>query len=464
MRRLILIYLLFLSGLSAWNQTISRIEYFFDSDPGYGSATPLSFTPGSSVTATFDLNTAGLSKGFHNLLIRAKNVNGKWSTVSNYPVFVMEPGPGVPIVKMEYFIDTDPGFGLGTDVAITPGTNVPGFFQLNTDGLADGMHYLCVRVKDAEARWSIFTSTMVVVKKEVADISRLEYFVDTDPGFGAATGLPITAGKKISANFSLNTEAYTPGMHFILVRALDSQGSWSTLASYPFVNVLPLASPDIIAMEYFIDLDPGFGLATAVPVTPGANIDAVFTPSIASLTEGTHLLCLRVKNSAGLWSTIQQYVFSRMPAEKSPVVALEYFTEEDPGYGNGHAVPVTPGMDVTATFTPDTLGLPGGKRLMVRVKDGAGNWSIVHDTTINFSSTPRTWTGAVSDDWNLAGNWSPAGVPGWNDDVLIPSSAPWMPYVRTAGLSCREVVVSAGGELHILPGIVLTINGNFKLE
>ena len=35
-----------------------------------------------------------------------------------------------------------------------------------------------------------------------------------------------------------------------------------------------------------------------------------------------------------------------------------------------------------------------------------------------------TWTGAVSSDWNDANNWSPAGIPGVNSDVVIATGAP----------------------------------------
>ena len=34
-----------------------------------------------------------------------------------------------------------------------------------------------------------------------------------------------------------------------------------------------------------------------------------------------------------------------------------------------------------------------------------------------------TWTGAVSSDWDDAGNWSPAGVPGAGSDVTIATRA-----------------------------------------
>jgi hypothetical protein len=195
-------------------------------------------------------------------------------------------------------------------------------------------------------------------------------------------------------------------------------------------------------------------------------VDAVFIPATSTLSAGTHYICVRVKNAAGNWSNLQQYLFSKASPAKSPITWMEYYTDNDPGFGLGNPVGITPGQNVTARFNPDTIGMTLGNRLLVvRVKDAAGNWSIIQDTTFKYSSTPRTWTGAVSDDWNVAGNWSPVGVPGWNDDVLIPETAPFMPVVRDPGLSCREVVVSpGGGELHISPGFVLTVNGSVKLD
>jgi hypothetical protein len=46
-----------------------------------------------------------------------------------------------------------------------------------------------------------------------------------------------------------------------------------------------------------------------------------------------------------------------------------------------------------------------------------------------------------------------------NDIVVIPFSAPLMPVIRTPGLSCYKMVISEGSELHINPGIILTVTG-----
>ena len=62
------------------------------------------------------------------------------------------------------------------------------------------------------------------------------------------------------------------------------------------------------------------------------------------------------------------------------------------------------------------------------------------------------WTGAVSSDWSVAGNWS-GGVPTSGTDVVIPSGTPNTP--STAGVTtpaCRDLTVNAGATLTIASG------------
>ena len=78
--------------------------------------------------------------------------------------------------------------------------------------------------------------------------------------------------------------------------------------------------------------------------------------------------------------------------------------------------------------------------------------------------TAKTWSGAVDEKWHVADNWCPTGVPGAQDDVIIPAAAPMMPEVKVQGLSCNNVTIRQGAALTIIPGIVLTINGLMKIE
>lgn len=76
----------------------------------------------------------------------------------------------------------------------------------------------------------------------------------------------------------------------------------------------------------------------------------------------------------------------------------------------------------------------------------------------------RTWTGAVDEKWNRDGNWSPGGVPGPSDDVIVPASATVMPEVKVSGMTCNNVTVKPGANLIVTPGFILTVNGTITIE
>ena len=49
------------------------------------------------------------------------------------------------------------------------------------------------------------------------DITRLEYFIDTDPGYGSATNIPITPDPSVATSFSMVTSGISYGVHFLFV-------------------------------------------------------------------------------------------------------------------------------------------------------------------------------------------------------------------------------------------------------
>jgi len=73
-------------------------------------------------------------------------------------------------------------------------------------------------------------------------------------------------------------------------------------------------------------------------------------------------------------------------------------------------------------------------------------------------SSQTTWTGDVSANWHTAGNWS-AGVPGTNDDAIIPNVTN-DPVISAAGAVAKSVVVQSDGLLTINTSGTLAINGS----
>ena len=103
--------------------TIEHGEYFYDSDPGFGAGMPIDITAGQEVTVDgLGLSTTGLSQGRHLLGVRYRGTNG-WSTTFLSDFYNIA-GDGGSIATAEYFWDTDPGFGQGTPIALTPGEEV----------------------------------------------------------------------------------------------------------------------------------------------------------------------------------------------------------------------------------------------------------------------------------------------------------------------------------------------------
>jgi hypothetical protein len=74
------------------------------------------------------------------------------------------------------------------------------------------------------------------------------------------------------------------------------------------------------------------------------------------------------------------------------------------------------------------------------------------------------WTGQVDNNWNTAGNWSPNGVPGINDDAGVPadpaSDPDVFPTVPVTGgpFFVDELYVGQNATLTIPNGATLNVN------
>jgi hypothetical protein len=178
---------------------ITRVEYYLDTDPGFGNATPLSITPGTNLPdLNIAINQAALAEGVHRLYVRALNASGHWS-LTNTLLFYKPYGNGIApppppaatnINRVEYYLDTDPGFGNGISMTITPGTNLQDLvIPLNPATLSEGVHRLHIRARNTNGNWSL-NNTLLFYKPygngiapplppAATNITRLEYYLDT---------------------------------------------------------------------------------------------------------------------------------------------------------------------------------------------------------------------------------------------------------------------------------------------
>ena len=309
-KRLLTLLVAFLSVLAVQAQsdktgsaTLVRAEYFYDTDPGYGQATIINnVTEGDNALS---LSVSGLSPGAHTLYVRSQASNGVWSVTQAHPI-LLTGKPASQLVRLEYFFDTDPGYGKGVPVSnISTGESV---LPLSINNVAPGVHQLSLRAQDNMGVWSqVASSTLFITSPQTANAVRIEYFFDTDPGYGRATA--ITPSQDETATYALSLDHLSMGAHMLYLRVQDNHGRWSAVQQHPIYVLSNL--PDVVAVEYFFDdNDPGEGQATAVTLPNMKMEPFAFEANTAGLAPGEHHLMVRLQKNNGFWTLYDAATFT----------------------------------------------------------------------------------------------------------------------------------------------------------
>jgi len=306
---------------------ITRVEYYIDTDPGYGKGTALSIVPAKNLpNLSFNIDLTPLYEGVHFAAVRSQDANGAWSLDSKY--LFLKPyksTSGIPqpnISYVEYYLDKDPGYGKATPLTITPGKNLSAIpFNINMAPLYEGVHIVGVRSRDVNGAWSLDNHFIFLkpyknngaVPQPV--LKRVEYYIDKDPGYGKATALNITAVKDIgNVSININFAALSQGVHVVGIRSLDANGAWSLDNHWVFLkpySLTGITQPDISAVEYFVDKDPGYGKATQVTITPGKDLSGLsFVIDLTKIGNGVHKVGVRTKDANGAWSIDNKFVMN----------------------------------------------------------------------------------------------------------------------------------------------------------
>ncbi len=339
----------------AMNQKVVQGEYFINTDPGEGNGTAISGTY-NLVDVTVNITNLNLPVG-STVYVRFKSQNGKWSFPRSFKRKSYLPNLNGSLAFAEYFVNTDPGQGSGTSTSYTGGN-----INVSNINVPVGST-VYVRVKDNFGRWSIprgFKRTSFFPNTN-ATANYAEYFIGSDPGQGNGTVATITGG-----NINL-TNLNVPVGNAVYVRVRDNMNRWSSPMGYkrpPYFNNL---NATLNYAEYFVNTDPGRGNGTQVPVVSNTvNLTNLNQPPGAAIY-------VRVRDSYLRWS--QPMGLKRLgyyTIQGGKLAYAEYFTNTDPGQGNGTPIQFTP----TGTMTITNLNLPTGQVVYVRVKDSLNRWSV----------------------------------------------------------------------------------------
>jgi len=219
---------------------INRVEWYMDSDPGYGNATPISIIAGQNLqNLAINIDLTPLNQGVHIVGIRSRDANGAWSLDNKWLFLKPYPNTGAApqpdINRVEWFLDTDPGYGNATPISIVAGQNLQNLaINIDLTPLGQGVHIVGIRSRDANGAWSHdnkwiflkpYAGTSAVPQPKVV---RVEYFIDTDPGYGNGKPVTITSATDVaSVIFDADISTVPNGSHKLGIRSLDENGAWS---------------------------------------------------------------------------------------------------------------------------------------------------------------------------------------------------------------------------------------------
>ncbi len=377
---------------------IEGAEFFFNyQDLGVGANTPLAISNAVPITQRITIpGIEGFTPGFYNVHLRLKDENG-WGFPQGYIVQVLQEEAFISdiIDAAEYYFDEDPGIGAGTEITFTSNDTITFNELIDTAPLSLGFHVLYVRVKNQAGNWGLPQSTLVFVDPSGADVAKIvdaaEYYIDHDPGYGLANPITVAApASMVDLAQSISTDALSHGFHQLFIRVF-AEGSWG-LPESRMIYVDPSGGGEPVVIdqiEYYFDADPGYGSGTLLNIGASANLinttDAIATDA---LTPGFHILYIRGRSVEGVWGLPEQrlvYVDALDQGMSTDVEAIEYFFDDDPGFGAGIEIATTPDSVVEIISALASSGLSSGiHTVTIRPRDTDGNWGL--GETMQFGS------------------------------------------------------------------------------
>jgi len=202
----------------------------------------------------------------------------------------------------EYFFDADPGFGNATAITFTAAPEVDLQIPIGVSGLAPGGHILGIRMKDGAGHWGLTNRRSFTVAASVVggDLVAGEYYFDNDPGIGNATSFTFAAAQQISYTQAFPVASLAPGGHVLGLRLKDIGGHWGLTNRRIFSVQQQAPGGNITTIEYFLDVDPGFGNGTMITTTAAPVInDLLFDVITDVLSDGGHTLFVRAWSEHG---------------------------------------------------------------------------------------------------------------------------------------------------------------------
>jgi hypothetical protein len=148
------------------------------------------------------------------------------------------------------------------------------------------------------------------------------------------------------------------------------------------VNVL--SAQNVNSAEYYWDNDPGVGNGTQLSFpSPSVDVNGSFNVSTIGLSQGIHVLGVRTKNDAGMWSTT-----NKMEVNVHRFSEIEYFWDSDLGTGNGQSIIINSTQsDLITNASISTQDVMEGNHVLhFRVKGVGNSWSVFQSIPVRIEN------------------------------------------------------------------------------
>ena len=222
------------------------------------------------------------------------------------------------ITRYEFYIDSIKTTNVQSLNFTAAASNTTSNNAIDLTSVLPGVHQLYARVFDVNNKQSIvnlgnFTMDQIFrysnINAAAPAVSAMEYYVDVDPGFGAATPVSFTAANDINNLAIAATGAWltTSGAHTFYIRS--KQNPWSINAAVPFsvTGTVPLTWRYIMAQLQDKTGIIKWGTATEINTKEFV---------VEHCTDGRAFIPLDVQAASGNSSTAKDYLYhhSNLPA------------------------------------------------------------------------------------------------------------------------------------------------------
>ena len=219
---------------------LSGAEYWVNTDPGRGMATPIPFTAGQTAF-TLDVETDGLEPGFYTVGMRTR-YGDVWSQTYTHRFFIASPKPeATELSAVEFWVDTDPGEGNALPLTFTAGQKEFALDVEQIDTLSAGFHTVGIRARYGNVWSQTYTHRFFRTEKKVVEthIEAIEAYWDADTTHVAAIPLVQIGNEAVIDGFDLPTDTLSYGIHYLYIHA-KANGVWSILNRYEVCkNAIP---------------------------------------------------------------------------------------------------------------------------------------------------------------------------------------------------------------------------------